>query len=614
MRVRWLNHSGVHPDRGAIKLSTTVVSMSDVERPGIGQQNALLVDRAPRAPTMGENVTMLPTAAVDSPSARRRSARQRFGWVVALLLLIGVAGGAWWVGASTQSPDQAAAKAQPPEASWVTAPVEFRVLSSTVVTRGDVEPEAEVVVQPPVSVEGDPVLTRVVLATGDVVAEGDRVVEVSGRPVFLMQGDVAVYRTLRPGMFGDDVAALQESLVRLGFTIADDGVFGEDTESALTEFYSAAGYEPIATSETFLADLARAERAVTDAAAAVEIARRAMTAAERGPEGSTIAAADAAVAEAGRSLGAAQAAATTEVNLAQIELDLARASRADVQSRPDVSSEEWNAANVRIIQAENSLASARSNTASAVASAKEQLNISRLARAELGAGTIAEDSSAALESAERAADEAANALRELKRVNGPTVPQGEIVFVSETPARVLSTATTLDQSPSESPGAEGGVESLVSLATGELVVTGSIRPDEAGLVRVGLVAELLDELTDTRYEATVSSIASEGVMSESGQLGHPITITPIELLPDDIAGTNVRVTLTAASTDTAQLVVPVAAVSSTAAGVDRVNVLDVAGEPVEIEIVAGLSADGFIAIEPVVEGALTVDTKVIVGR
>jgi len=260
------------------------------------------------------------------------------------------------------------------------------------------------------------------------------------------------------------------------------------------------------------------------------------------------------------------------------------------------------------------LASARSSTASAVASAQEQLNISRLARAELDAGTVADDASAAFQSAERAVDDATNALGELQRVNGPTVPQGEIVFVSETPARVLSVATTLDQSPSESPEAEGSVESLVSLATGELVVTGSIRPDEAGLVRVGLVVELLDELTDSRYEATVASIASEGVMTESGQVGHPITITPVESLPDDMAGTNVRVTLTAASTDTAQLVVPVVAVSSTAAGVDRVDVLNEFGEPVEIEIVAGLSADGFIAIEPVVEGALTVDTKVIVGR
>jgi hypothetical protein len=52
-----------------------------------------------------------------------------------------------------------AARAAEPEASWITVPVERRVLlSSTVVTRVDVEPQEALVVGAPSSVEGDEVV------------------------------------------------------------------------------------------------------------------------------------------------------------------------------------------------------------------------------------------------------------------------------------------------------------------------------------------------------------------------------------------------------------------------------------------------------------------------
>ena len=100
-----------------------------------------------------------------------------------------------------------------------------------------------------------------------------------------------------------------------------------------------------------------------------------------------------------------------------------------------------------------------------------------------------------------------------------------------------------------------------------------------------------------------------------GQLGHTITITPDEDLPDTLAGTNVRVTMTAASTDTEELVVPLAAVSSGADGSTRVNIIDPAtNEPVVVTVTAGLSAGGFVAITPATPDALSVGSDVIVGR
>jgi hypothetical protein len=91
---------------------------------------------------------------------------------------------------SSQSPEQAAARAAEPVASWVTAPVERRVLSATVIQRGDVVAEVAVAVEAPTSVEPPAVVTKPAPPVGFEVVEGDVVVEVSGRPVFVLDGSI----------------------------------------------------------------------------------------------------------------------------------------------------------------------------------------------------------------------------------------------------------------------------------------------------------------------------------------------------------------------------------------------------------------------------------------
>lgn len=108
-----------------------------------------------------------------------RTHRRRW-WVAGLLALVAVAAGGFAVGSRVQSPDQAASTAAPPEASWITATVERRVLAQTVITRGDVRPQVAVQVGVPSSVEGTPVLTGIAVAAGDDVVEGARLVDVSG--------------------------------------------------------------------------------------------------------------------------------------------------------------------------------------------------------------------------------------------------------------------------------------------------------------------------------------------------------------------------------------------------------------------------------------------------
>ena len=310
----------------------------------------------------------------------------------------------------------------------------------------------------------------------------------------------------------------------------------------------------------------------------------------------------------------------TDVQLAQSAVDVANASRTEIHNNPDVTIDEWNAANTAVSVADVALSDAVRDTKAAVDAAQAALDIAVLARQELDTAVNTTDLQTAVDTATDVHNDAVAAVAELNRVNGPTIPQGEIVFVTTTPSRVLSAATALtanETNASDTSEASGGQssESLVSLASGALVVTATISPDSVGLVTVGLAVEVLDELTNTTYTAEVTAVADTATIGGDGQLGHIVTVTPADDLPDSLAGSNVRVTLTAASTGIKQLVVPLAAVSSAADGTTRVSIFDPAtNRLLEIPVTAGLSADGFVAIEPTDPAALTADSNVIVGR
>ena len=133
----------------------------------------------------------------------RGARRRRLWWLAAATVLVVVGVGGWVVGQQVQSSDQAASLAAPPTPSWIAADVEQRVLAQTVISRGDVRPQVSILLGVPSSIEGSPVLTAIGVRVGDAVTEGTRVMEVSGRPVFVLRGDVPVYRSLRPGMTGE---------------------------------------------------------------------------------------------------------------------------------------------------------------------------------------------------------------------------------------------------------------------------------------------------------------------------------------------------------------------------------------------------------------------------
>ncbi|MGP3634866.1 peptidoglycan-binding protein [Streptomyces sp. 24-1644] len=152
--------------------------------------------------------------------------------------------------------------------------MEYRVLADSVILRGTVTAEQSVDVAPTggTSEGSAPVVTKLRASVGTQLAAGQVLAEVSGRPVFVLQGRLPVYRDLRPGMEGDDVAQLQKALRQVGHGVGVDreGHFGGGTKAALTAFYSRIGYEPLPARTDGEDEVETAEAAVTEAERALE--------------------------------------------------------------------------------------------------------------------------------------------------------------------------------------------------------------------------------------------------------------------------------------------------------------------------------------------------------
>ena len=96
--------------------------------------------------------------------------------------------------------------------------------------------------------------------------EGDVILTASGRPVFVLQGQVPAYRDLTPGLSGDDVAQLKQALKRMGFDPGStDGTYDEQTGAAVAKWYKAKGWEPFGPTREQLSAVRALERELGDA-------------------------------------------------------------------------------------------------------------------------------------------------------------------------------------------------------------------------------------------------------------------------------------------------------------------------------------------------------------
>ncbi|WP_234417505.1 hypothetical protein [Miniimonas sp. S16] len=520
-----------------------------------------------------------------SPDARRSAAQARTPvnrtvWVMAIVAVVSLAAGIV-LSRFVISPAQAAAEVAPPEAGPITVEVERRALSSDVVARGDaVYDDAVSLTIETGDLGGPAVVTGAVPEVGAEVAAGRVLLEIAGRPVVVLPGDLPVYRTLRSGVSGPDVVQLQGALASLGIDGGSSGTYDAATADAVAQLFTQAGYPAPEPPEGSREALTAAEEGVRSAEDALAQARAAVTQVGRGATSSERIAAD------------------NAVNAAQRTLD-------DATSCANAAAP---------IDPETGQALPKEPCATSVADAQDAL---RLAKAQRDEALAAPDTSAEIASrdaAERALGDAQAALAQAQQDVLTPLPASEVAFVANLPRRVDSVAVQRGST------INGPVMSI-SGATVEIVA--NVADADAALLAVGQGASLaVGEETLPATIAEINATPTRGAAATGGGDGQDSTASgrtevvlhPTELTEEQrtaLVGTNVRVTIPVSSTAGEVLAVPIAALTAGAGGETRVEVLrDGATTPELVVVTLGLSAEGYAEITsseaPLAEGDLVV--------
>ncbi|HZB42896.1 MAG TPA: peptidoglycan-binding domain-containing protein, partial [Ilumatobacter sp.] len=203
--------------------------------------------------------------------------------VIAAAALTGAAG--MWIGTRIQSPADRAAARGAPTPSFVTVPVERRQLTSELALSGEVaynEPLTVTLAGAVGLAPGETAVVTELREVGTELNEGDMLVEVTTRPVFVLQGELPMYRRMVIGTQGPDVAQLEQALVRLGYDPGTvDTVFDAATATAVEQMYADAAYAAEGPSEEQRTDLTTARDAVTSAERGVTEAQKALLDAQK---------------------------------------------------------------------------------------------------------------------------------------------------------------------------------------------------------------------------------------------------------------------------------------------------------------------------------------------
>ncbi len=560
--------------------------------------------------------------------------------VVGVAVVAGVVG--FVAGRQISSPADVAAGVEPPEASLITVPVELRELASTVVSRGDVRLEGSVDVEIDASVAreagGVAVVTAVTVGEGEVVDEGDVLIEVAERPVFALVGELPMFRNLGPGSQGDDVTQLQEALARLGFDVVVDGTFGESTERAIEQLYLEAGYRALGLSDDEQAELDAARDALVAAGSQVAGAQSALLSLSKPPPRSTVLGADAArddaeaavdLAKAARkeantAARQAKAAAVVESTAADAAAALAadRLAQAKAGTHPDTgvaptagelaelsaestaAAEIATAAEAAVTAADAVRERTKAEQRQFVAASKISLEIARAEYRELVAAPDSADAALALADARTARDEAAAEVAAIEQRTGVRLPRGEIVFFDVMPRRVQRLNV-------ERGDVLAGPAMTVSGA--ELAIDSSVPASDRSLLSEGDVAVLDDESLGVSFEATIVEIADQpGGRVTDGRFF--MRLVPVAEPEGDIAGLNLRITIPITSTGGEVLTVPLAALAAGGDGSVRIEIEDEAtpGVTRTVVVTTGLETTGFVEISAV-DGNVAAGDRVVVG-
>ncbi|WP_205326823.1 hypothetical protein [Glycomyces sp. YM15] len=170
---------------------------------------------------------------------------------VLALALLGATGTAWYFALQARTPAQRAEETAEPEDSVITVRVDQDQLIDTLEfdaelnRTGDFEVPAPA--NPPEGIE-TALASKLPLEVGDEVKAGTVLLEVSGRPMIALEGDVPAYRDLKEGDTGPDVKQLQLALQQI-YGTPKTGTFDARTIADVKKLYDHAGYDHATTSE-----------------------------------------------------------------------------------------------------------------------------------------------------------------------------------------------------------------------------------------------------------------------------------------------------------------------------------------------------------------------------
>lgn len=561
----------------------------------------------PASPAVAQR--SVPDGAPEDPDDGKK--KKKKGWagtrLVALIAVVAVV--ALLVGALLMrfviSPADLASRTEPPEAGPVSVPIEMREIRNTVTIRGAVTyaDAVEATIETG-GMTDRAVVTGRVPAVGAVLNAGDIALEIAGRPVVVLPGDLPVIRTLTIGMKGPDVLQLKQALASLGYDIAnkESNEFDAGTANAIAALYNKLGYSAPTGGEeaqellrTAQEGVRGSETALEQAKAGVTQAKDALSRAQNQEQRSVIVAAENGVREAERQLKAARnnsessrldiARLEDEVKLAKVQLD-------EAKQPPDVSGER-----------------------EAVKSAEQ-----------------------AVTEAERALKDAKEQLTQAQRGMMARMPAEEVMYLSNLPRRVDQVNVARGEVLSGS---------AMSVSGATLQIKGTAAAQDAQLLKEGMEASF-QAPDGTTLKATVAKVAppgrggsssdngdddgsgeGDGEGTTGGESGEGTTggsgagRWDVELVPGELTAaqidmlrmTNVRVSMAVASTEGEVLAVPVAAVSAGTGGESRVELTPAnpTDEPIVVPVTTGLSAEGYVEISSDDE-RIAAGTRVVVGR
>ncbi len=566
-----------------------------------------------------------------------QSRKRLFFAVIAVAVLFGAGGFA--LGQRLESPEEARAEVEAPEPSLIAVPVETTALSNDVVVRGDAEFEGAVdlVLDATLGDGASRVVTGRVPDIDSVVNEGDIVIEVSQRPVFVLEGSLPGFREFKPGLEGDDVLQLEEALARLGYlTVTPDRLYGSATEEAITAMYEAAGYEPRAESDGEETQLDAARDQVDAAREQLADANDRLDDLQEPPsdlerfnqsqqreqlvEGITMA--QEGVADAQEALTEAREQQVDEQNMTPGEGLLSAIDNLTQLERNGASADQLTAANRSVASAQQAdeqrleaAADAVTRAQDAVTDAEERVVDAREALSDFDTRNALEDQEqgdtssaedAVTDAEERLAELEAD-LAELEGDIGVRLPTAEVTFLPNLPRAI--TAVDVERG-------DFVTGSVMRISGTEVRITTGVSEANRPLLEVGQRVIIDSAQLGIEVEGEISELADRTGTNGVADTRYYMLVVPTgEYNVSEMVGVNFRLQIPLEKSDGEVLAVPQAALFIGADSSSRLRVLEDDGETTRIvEVEVGLTDKNRSLVEVIpTSGDLRVGDFVVVG-